>query len=120
MLDQAYVNPRILYLCKHANNQQKMKMSAASTLKPLVLHLVKPHLLDRLQNPMPRLDLKKGIQNILEFNDAFGPQLNKRAICELCPSKKDKKTSNQCSSCLLPMCDYHQAYLCSDCSGYQS
>lgn len=125
MLDQSHVNARILYLCKHANNQQKMKMSATSSLKQLVMHLVKPHLLNRLQNSTLRLDLKKGIQNILELNDALGPvqdrpQLAKRARCGLCPSKKDRKTSSQCPSCLRPMCDDHRAYFCNDCAGYQS
>lgn len=122
MLDQAAVNARILLTCSNANKNSKEKTSAKDCLQKLALHLVRPLLRTRINNPTLRRDIRLGISGILNENETSEDSeeriyLSKKQRCGLCTRAKDRKTKEKCPVCIRPMCDEHRAYICVDCAG---
>ncbi|PSN34708.1 hypothetical protein C0J52_21188 [Blattella germanica] len=96
MLDQAAINAFILY--KIAKKQKPPPRR--SFLKVLGLELARPHLLKRLQKPIPR-ELVSTIHKVLgteeTVNQTPAPaKVQKRSRCAICPRNKDRKTQISC------------------------
>lgn len=126
MLDQAAVNARILKQCKNWTQKNRHKNTAHEAIESIVTHLVTPHLIDRSKIKQLRSDVKTGIIGMLseepfeEYNGEFRKEkitLPKRVRCALCTRKEDRKTTQTCICCQLPICEKHSVLVCEKCYG---
>lgn len=124
ILDQAAVNAKILLKLHYINEKIDTKVKTCKCLRYLALHLTKPLLQSRLNNPLVRTSIRIGIKTILNVNapqitHTDRPTFPKKLRCQLCPRKVDKKSRMQCPSCKRVMCENHRVYLCNSCGGQE-
>lgn len=120
ILDQAIVNARCLLVCKNRLNNVEEKVTAIDCLNKVYKYLLKPYLQRRSEVITLRKDIRLGIFSILKV-DRFDKEPVQRVTfdtkqrCQLCTSKKDRKTKSGCSSCKNAACNEHSVTVCQHC-----
>ncbi|XP_026469438.1 piggyBac transposable element-derived protein 4-like [Ctenocephalides felis] len=118
MLNISEINANIIY---RANNDDT-RMKRRHFLKNLGLAMVQEHLqVRRARVNLPR-QLRKRIAQFTGETTDEPPRkiLGVRKRCQICPSKKDKKTSHTCHECQIYICPDHFITYCNNCSSSMS
>ncbi|CAH1959283.1 unnamed protein product [Acanthoscelides obtectus] len=80
--------------------------------------LMTPWMKHRIQMPSLQRSIRSTIGSILKVEpvqERATPGVSGRAICQICPSKKRRMTTNKCEQCQRAFCLEHRALLCSVC-----
>lgn len=117
ILNISGVNSRILYQFAQAGEE----ISRSNYLKELGRQLYTPHVTARIYNANVPRKIRMNAADILKLTFEEPPipaeeqQRSKRPRCRICPSNKDRKTSNRCSSCKIPVCLQCSSLICKNC-----
>lgn len=113
ILNMSGINSIIVY--KENNNR---KISQRDFLRELGLELIK----DQLEQRKNSMYLPKECKRILEqtseqTGETSGEphQTARLARCQVCPTKKDRKTKHKCCLCKRYLCMEHAVRMCEDC-----
>nr|CAH7763851.1 unnamed protein product [Callosobruchus chinensis] len=118
ILDIAGVNARILYQFAQAGEF----ISRSSYLKELGRQLYTPYVTARISNQNVPRKIRMKAADILKLHLEESsiplemPQRSKRPRCRICPPNKDRKTSNVCSACKIPVCLQCSKIICINCA----
>nr|CAH7756388.1 unnamed protein product [Callosobruchus chinensis] len=118
ILDIAGVNARILYQFAQAGEF----ISRSSYLKELGRQLYTPYVTARISNQNVPRKIRMKAADILKLHLKESsiplemPQRSKRPRCRICPPNKDRKSSNVCSACKIPVCLQCSKIICINCA----
>ncbi|XP_053964402.1 piggyBac transposable element-derived protein 4-like [Anastrepha ludens] len=115
VLNMAGINSIIVYKSNNSSN-----LSRRNFLRDLGIGLVSEHLQNRKENQhLPRELRKRILDQVDEPSHSQRPP-NKvpKPIrrCQICPTKKDRKTKHTCYKCNRYLCMEHAVFTCQDCA----
>ncbi|CAH2101254.1 unnamed protein product [Euphydryas editha] len=115
-MNLAAINSIIIY---KANNN--CSLPRRDFLRDLGLGLISEHLQNRKNNQYLPKELRKRIQDHLGESSKEPPNKVARSIrrCEICPTKKDRKTKYVCYKCNCYICMEHAFFTCENCTRSQ-
>lgn len=114
MLNISGINANIIYRANNSDTRTKRR----HFLKNLGLAMIHEHLQQRKTRVNIPRKLRKRIADFVGEPTEEPPQKipGTRKRCQVCPSKKDKKTSQTCNACQIYICPDHMIPYCNNCS----
>lgn len=118
LLNITAINSLVIY--KSNNSTSQGHVIRRSFLKELALALVKDHLAHRLTLKYLPLELRSTIRRLAgveEQTQSTQKRMKMSSVrCEVCPKKKDRKTTTSCHSCAKMICKEHSVPFCEECA----
>lgn len=115
MLNVSGINALVIY---KNNIGVENRVERRVFLKDLGLQLCKAHIASRLSLHSLPIHLKTSIKRIAGVEDEPKKKKEKRVSgrCEVCPTRKDRKTHSSCCKCNKLICREHSVVCCEECA----
>ncbi|KAJ4442885.1 hypothetical protein ANN_04478 [Periplaneta americana] len=118
LLNITAINSLVIYKTNNATSQGPI--IRRSFLKELALGLVKNHLAHRLTLKNLPLEIRSTIRRMNGVEELTQPTQKRMKMsssrCEVCPRKKDRKTTTSCHRCNKMICKEHSVPFCEECA----